>query len=120
LKGIPEEGHGTENTAEKVSELLEYLGFEIEAADIERANRVGGRDHDGPRAIVMELNSERLKHAILGEAAVKLRHTPYSILGERFRLSKARFKDHPSDIYSPPNLMFVDKIQIKLLNYLEN
>ncbi|CAG5096182.1 Oidioi.mRNA.OKI2018_I69.XSR.g14507.t1.cds [Oikopleura dioica] len=82
LKGIPEEGQGNENTAEKVSELLEYLGFEIEASDIERANRVGGRDHEGPRAIVMELTSERLKHAILGEAAVKLRHTPYSILDD--------------------------------------
>ena len=105
LKGIPEEGHGTENTAEKVSELLEYLGFEIEAADIERANRVGGRDHDGPRAIVMELTSERVKHAILGEAAVKLRHTPYSILGELFRVPLNFFKEHPSAICILHNLI---------------
>ena len=60
---------------EKVSELLEYLGFQIEERDIERANRVGGsKDEDGhgPRAIVMELISERLKHSILREAAVKV------------------------------------------------
>jgi len=51
-----------------VSELLEYLGFSIDTRDIERANRVGGHDkeNNGPRAIVMELVSERLKHAILG------------------------------------------------------
>ena len=55
-----------------MSELLEYLGFSIEPSDIERANRVGGHDKEGngPRAIVMELVSERLKHAILGEARV--------------------------------------------------
>lgn len=84
LKGIPEDKHDIENTVEKVSELLEYLGFSIDARDIERANRVGGHDkeNNGPRAIVMELVSERLKHAILGEAAVKLRHTPYSILDD--------------------------------------
>ena len=55
---------------------MEYLGFQIEEKDIERANRVGGgKDDDGkgPRAIVMELISERLKHSILREAAVKLR-----------------------------------------------
>lgn len=76
LKGIPEDKHSIENTVEKVSELLEYLGFQIEEKDIERANRVGGgKDDDGkgPRAIVMELISERLKHSILREAAVKLR-----------------------------------------------
>ena len=53
-KGIPEDKHSIENTVEKVSELLEYLGFQIEESDIERANRVGGgRDDDGkgPRAI---------------------------------------------------------------------
>ena len=52
------------------------MGFQIEEKDIERANRVGGgKDDDGkgPRAIVMELISERLKHSILREAAVKLR-----------------------------------------------
>ena len=56
--------------------MLEYLGFDIESNDIERANRVGGgqdKEQTGPRAIVMELVSERLKHAILAEAAVKLR-----------------------------------------------
>ena len=76
MKGIPEDKHSIENTVEKVSELLEYLGFQIEEKDIERANRVGGgKDDDGkgPRAIVMELISERLKHSILREAAVKLR-----------------------------------------------
>ena len=76
LKGIPEDKHSVENTVEKVSELLEYLGFQIEEKDIERANRVGGnKDEDGkgPRAIVMELISERLKHSILREAAVKVR-----------------------------------------------
>ena len=75
LKGIPEDKHSVENTVEKVSELLEYLGFQIEERDIERANRVGGsKDEDGhgPRAIVMELISERLKHSILREAAVKV------------------------------------------------
>jgi len=85
LKGIPEDKHSVENTVEKVSELLEYLGFQIEEKDIERANRVGGnKDEDGkgPRAIVLELISERLKHSILREAAVKLRHTPYSILDD--------------------------------------
>ena len=59
-----------------MTELLEYLGFDIETNDIERANRVGGgqdKEQNGPRAIVMELVSERLKHAILAEAAVKLR-----------------------------------------------
>ena len=76
--------------------MLEYLGFQIEESDIERANRVGGgRDDDGkgPRAIgtyytfytrhikhilVMELISERLKHSILREAAVKLRYDRFS------------------------------------------
>ena len=95
IKGIPEDKHSIENTVEKVSELLEYLGFQIEESDIERANRVGGgRDDDGkgPRAIgtyytfftrhilhvlVMELISERLKHSILREAAVKLRYDAF-------------------------------------------
>ena len=84
-----------------MSELLEYLGFEIEASDIERANRVGGRDHEGPRAIVMELTSERLKHAILGEAAVKLRHTPYSILGKRVKLGYLRCRNLRENLFAP-------------------
>ena len=48
FQGIPEDKHSIENTVEKVSELLEYLGFQIEEKDIERANRVGtGKDEDG-------------------------------------------------------------------------
>ena len=79
------------------------MGFEIEASDIERANRVGGRDHEGPRAIVMELTSERLKHAILGEAAVKLRHTPYSILGKRIERGYLRYRTLRENLFAPIN-----------------
>ena len=77
VKGIPEEDN--EDTAGKIVELLEYLGYQIEASDIERANRVGSKSEDraAPRAIVVELASYKLKQSVLVEAANKLRHTAY-------------------------------------------
>ena len=75
--GIPEDPD--EDTVEKIIELLEYLGYQVEADEIERANRVGEKSADKttPRAIVVELVSFKLKQSILKEAAQKLRHTPY-------------------------------------------
>jgi len=82
LKGIPEEAD--EDTSEKILELLEYLGYQVEADEVERANRVGEKSQDKtqPRAIVVELVSFKLKQSILREAAQKLRHTPYSVLDD--------------------------------------
>jgi len=82
LKGIPEDSD--EDTVEKIIELLEYLGYQVEADEIERANRVGEKSADKttPRAIVVELVSFKLKQSILKEAAQKLRHTPYSVLDD--------------------------------------
>ena len=81
--GIPEDPD--EDTSEKILELLEYLGYQVEADEVERANRVGEKSQDKaqPRAIVVELVSYKLKQSILREAAQKLRHTPY-----RYRLQK--------------------------------
>ena len=75
--GIPEDPD--EDTSEKILELLEYLGYQVEADEVERANRVGEKSQDKaqPRAIVVELVSYKLKQSILREAAQKLRHTPY-------------------------------------------
>jgi len=80
--GIPEEEN--EDTAGKIVELLEYLGYQIEASDIERANRVGSKSEDraAPRAIVVELASYKLKQSVLVEAANKLRHTAYRFFGQ--------------------------------------
>ena len=77
IKGIPEDPD--EDTSEKILELLEYLGYQVEADEVERANRVGEKSTDKtvPRAIVVELVSYKLKQSILREAAQKLRHTPY-------------------------------------------
>ena len=77
MQGIPEDPD--EDTSEKILELLEYLGYQVEADEVERANRVGEKSTDKtvPRAIVVELVSYKLKQSILREAAQKLRHTPY-------------------------------------------
>ena len=58
---------------------MEYLGYQVDADEIERANRVGSKSDakTGSRAIVVELVSYKLKQSILVEAANKLRHTPY-------------------------------------------
>lgn len=64
---------------------MEYLGYQVEADEIERANRVGSKNDAkvGPRAIVVELVSYKLKQSILIEAANKLRHTPYRFVTNR-------------------------------------
>ena len=82
LKGIPEDEN--EKTDEKITELLQYLGFMITDLDIERANRVGKANNNPnqPRAIIAELSNYKLKMSVLREAATKLRHTPYSILDD--------------------------------------
>ena len=55
------------------------MGYQVEADEIERANRVGEKSADKttPGAIVVDLVSFKLKQSILKEAAQKLRHTPY-------------------------------------------
>ena len=82
LKGIPEEEK--EQTDEKITELLQYLGFMITEQAIEKANRVGkpNNNPNQPRAIIAELSNYKLKLSVLREAATKLRHTPYSILDD--------------------------------------
>ena len=61
LKGIPEEEK--EQTDEKITELLQYLGFMITEQAIEKANRVGkpNNNPNQPRAIIAELSNYKLK-----------------------------------------------------------